>query len=70
MAVIVETDRNPHTDQAMPQNSAQNNDYQDGSGTVPRWVENNPSYLSHLQALLAGLTEEDKDAIHASLEEE
>lgn len=70
MAVIVDTDRNSQTDQAMPQNAAQDNDYQDGSGTVPRWAENSPSYLPHLQAVLAGFTEADKDAIHASFEEE
>ena len=37
---------------------------------VSEWAENTPSYLAHLQALLAGLTEEDRETIHASLQKE
>jgi hypothetical protein len=34
----------------------------------PRWVENAPSYLDDIRAGLATLTDEQKDAIHESLQ--
>ena len=40
------------------------------TNSVSEWQGNSPSYLTQLQKLLAGLTEEDKDTIHASLEED
>ena len=50
--------------------SAQDKGQQLTPSIVSDWAENTPSYLSHLQALLTGLTEADKDAVHASLQEE
>lgn len=37
-------------------------------GTKPRWVEGEPSYLDGIRAFQATLTEEEKDALHLSLQ--
>ena len=38
------------------------------TGTQPQWVEGGPSYLDGIRATLATLTEEEKEALHASLQ--
>ena len=35
----------------------------------PRWVKDAPSYLDSIRATLAALSDEQKDAIHESLQE-
>ena len=69
MTTVTDTSRT-QIDQTAPQDALQSNQYQGVAGAVPNWVEDSPSYLAPVQALLAGLSEADKDAIHASLEEE
>jgi len=46
------------------QDKAQNVD----ANTKPQWVENTPSFLDGIRATLATLTEEEKEALHASLQ--
>lgn len=38
------------------------------TSTQPQWVEGGPSYLDGIRATLATLTEEEKDALHLSLQ--
>lgn len=38
------------------------------ASTKPQWVENTPSFLDGIRATLATLTEEEKEALHASLQ--
>lgn len=38
------------------------------TSTQPQWVENTPSFLDGIRATLATLTEEEKEALHASLQ--
>lgn len=71
MAVIADTHRSSQTDQTALQDTNQDDDYQGNSSrAVPDWAENSPSYLALVRVSLAILTEADKDALHASLEED
>ncbi len=38
------------------------------TSTQPQWVEGGPSYLDGIRATLATLTEEEKEALHLSLQ--
>ena len=70
MAVAAGANPGLQTGNAEYPGPAQNNGQEFDTNAVSEWQANSPSYLPQLQKLLAGLTEEDKDAIHASLEEE
>ena len=40
-----------------------------GTGTQSQWVEDTPLYLDAIEAFQATLTEEEKEALHLSLQE-
>ena len=54
----------------MAQTQEATRDSMGAGAALPEWAEDCPSYFTQIQALLAELTEADKDAVHASLQEE
>jgi len=50
------------------EHNAQRLEQSENASPKSRWVEGGPSYLDGIRATLATLTEEDKDAIHLSLQ--
>ena len=42
--------------------------HENSVGPKPQWVEGGPSYLDGIRATLATLTEEEKEALHLSLQ--
>ena len=66
MAAQVETRDNKTMQTDLTQNKQQNAPV----ASPKEWKEGGPSYLTSIQALLDNLTEEDKDTLHVSLQEE
>ena len=51
------------------QDKAQDKAQEAGIGTQSQWVEDTPFYLDAIKAFQATLTEEEKEALHLSLQE-